>query len=57
VKSLKRTIFEKLLALPAGDQKVVELHTKAKLLDEVVGELRSIANDIKFRRQSEKPDA
>ena len=47
---LRRDILAKLLSLPAGDPKVIELHTKAKLLDELVGELRSIANDIKFRR-------
>jgi hypothetical protein len=50
VLELRRSILQRLLALPAGDPKVTELHTKAKLLDEIVGELRSYVNEIKFRR-------
>jgi hypothetical protein len=53
VLQLRRSIFERLIALPAGDPKVVELHTRAKVLDEIVGELRTIANEIKFRRSKD----
>jgi hypothetical protein len=58
VTSLRRTLVERLLVLPAGDPKVVELHTMAKLLDEVVGELRSYVAATKVRRQgTERGDA
>jgi hypothetical protein len=53
VTQLRRTILERLLALPAGSPDVPVLHMKAKMVDEIVGELRSIANEIKFRRQKE----
>jgi hypothetical protein len=45
-----------LLALKVGDPRVVELHTKAKVIDEVQGELRAFVNAIKFRKQKEQAD-
>lgn len=51
VTALRRSLLERLLAMPAGDPKVQELHTMAKLLDQIVGELRVIANDLKFKKR------
>jgi hypothetical protein len=51
VSSLRRTLVERLLVLPAGDPRVAELHTMAKLLDELVGELRSYVAATKVRDQ------
>lgn len=51
VTALRRSLLERLLTLPAGDPKVSELHTMAKLLDQLVGELRVIANDMKFKKR------
>lgn len=48
---LRRSLLERMLAQPAGAPSVIELHTKAKLLDELVGELRVIANDLKFKKR------
>jgi hypothetical protein len=48
---LRRSLLERLLAQPSGSPSVTELHTKAKLLDELVGELRVIANDMKFKKR------
>jgi len=53
VTQLRRNLLERLLALPAGSPEVIPLHMRAKMLDELIGELRSIANAIKFRRQKE----
>jgi len=49
----RREILERLLATAAGDPKVIELHMEAKVLDKVQGTLRSIANEIKFRRSKD----
>lgn len=54
VKGLRRSIIERLLVLPAGDPKVVEMHTKARLLDELVGELRSYVAATKVRRRGQE---
>lgn len=54
VAGLRRSIVERILAAPVGDPKVVELHTKAKILDELVGELRSYVSATKVRRQQER---
>jgi hypothetical protein len=50
VLELRRSIFERLLAQPIGSDEVVTLHMKAKLLDELVGELRSVVNAIRVRQ-------
>ena len=50
VKELRRSIVEQLLAKPAGDPQVLELHTEAKLVDKLVGELRRYVSEIKVRR-------
>lgn len=54
VAGLRRSIIERLLVLPAGDPKVSELHTKAKVLDELVGELRSYVAATKVRRHGQE---
>lgn len=51
VATLRRTILERLIALPAGDPRVAEVHMQAKVLDEVVGELRRTVAEVKFRRK------
>lgn len=53
VTAYRREILERLLATAAGDPKVIELHMEAKVLDKVQGTLRSIANEIKFRRSKD----
>lgn len=53
VQSLRRSIVERFLAAPIGDPKLAELHMRAKVLDELVGELRSFVTETKIRRQSE----
>lgn len=53
VKGLRRSIVERLLVLPAGDLRVPEMHTKAKLLDELVGELRSYVAATKVRDRNQ----
>ena len=53
VASLRESILTRLLLLPVGDPKVVELHAKAKLIDEVVAELRSFVTDLKMAKKSE----
>ena len=52
--NMRRSIVERWLALPIGDPKLLELHMKAKVLDELVGELRSFVTEIKIRRQSDE---
>lgn len=54
VQSLRRSILERLLALPAGDPRVAEVHMQAKVLDEVVGELRAMVAEIKFKRAKDR---
>lgn len=53
VDQLKQTYMQRLLALPAGDPKVIELHAKARMIDELVGELRSMVNDLKFAKKDD----
>jgi hypothetical protein len=43
----------RMLALQVGDPKVVEFHAKAKLIDEVVGELRTMVSDLRFVKKPE----
>jgi len=52
VKGLRRSLMERLITAPAGSPEVAALHTKAKLLDELVGELRSYVAATKVRRKS-----
>lgn len=53
VMELRRTLVLQILACPIGDTRITALHTKAKLLDELVGELKSIANAVKMTHQKE----
>lgn len=52
VQGLRKSLLERMIAAPAGDPSIVALHTKAKLLDELVGELRSYVAATKVRRKS-----
>jgi len=52
VQGLRRALMERLIAAPALSPEVQALHTKAKLLDELVGELRSYVAATKVRRKS-----
>lgn len=53
VSELRRTLVLQILACPANDPKIMSIHAKAKLLDELIGELKSIANEIKMVRRPE----
>lgn len=54
VRNLRTDLMLRLLALPVNDPKVMELHTKAKMLDELVGALRSFVNAVKTKRPAEE---
>jgi hypothetical protein len=54
VEDLKDTYMRRMLALNVGDPKVVEFHAKAKLIDELVGELRSMVSDLRFAKKPEE---
>lgn len=54
VEGLKLTYMQRLIALPVGDPKIVELHAKARMLDELVGELRSMVSDLRFAKKPEE---
>jgi hypothetical protein len=51
VTSLRRSILEGILAAPAGSEEVVKLHHKAKLLDELVGELKAMTVQVRMMRK------
>ena len=53
VAELRRSLVLQMLACPMNDPKLLIIHGKAKLLDELVGELKSIANEIKIARRPE----
>ncbi len=53
VSELRRTLVLQILACPVNDSKILQIHAKARLLDELVGELKSIANEIKMNRKPE----
>lgn len=50
---LRRRYHEQIEALPLGSPGLIQLHTKLKVLDEVVGELRSIVADPRLHRTTE----
>ena len=52
VTSLRTGLVLQLMALPLNDPKVFELHAKAKLIDELVGELQAFVADAKMTKPS-----
>lgn len=54
IEELKKDYFIQITELPVGSPKVLEIHAKIRLLDEVVGELKSIVADYEFRRRREQ---
>lgn len=52
--NMRLRFMEQIAALPVGSEKVMPLHTKLKLIDELAGELSAIVADAKIDR---KPDA
>ena len=53
VQQLRETYLGQIEALPVNAPGLIHLHTKLKVLAEVVGELRSISADPRFARTNE----
>lgn len=48
VAQLRADLIDEMLKLPVNDPGVVIVHTKMKLLDEIVGSLERYVNEMKF---------
>lgn len=51
--ALRTRYMDQIAALPVGSEKIIPLHTKLKLIDEVVGELQAVVVDAKIDRKPE----
>ena len=53
VAQVRANILVTILASPINDPGILKLHTKAKVLDELVGELKTMVTDLKMARKPE----
>lgn len=53
VAQVRAGILVRILALPINDPEILRLHAKAKALDELIGELKTMVTDLKMARKPE----
>jgi hypothetical protein len=57
VASLKQSYMDQLASFPAGDDRVAAVHTKLRLVDEIVGELKAMASAVRIERRKQDAEA
>jgi hypothetical protein len=57
IAALKQSYSDQIAAVPLGQtDKLVALHTKLKLVDEIVGELKATVNAVRLAAKSQTED-
>lgn len=53
VAQVRSGILVQILAAPVNDPRILTLHSKAKVLDELIGELKTMVTDLKMAKPEE----
>jgi hypothetical protein len=54
VAQVRSSILIRILASPINDPEILKLHAKAKALDELIGELKTMVTDLKMAKKPEE---